>query len=282
MHENKNNENKGVFFWFSIANSQDTPIHNLILSAISYNDAQEDEKYELISKEFDKLYTLSMLTGAYDSSGFVPEMADLARKIRDESDLSRICDLFSEKLKKMIMEKRNKEVVEDVFAPSLYENAGYSLGPKFIRYLFGRIEGFMGKEMQLPAIPYHGLIKQSQGNTVYHVEHILSRNDENISWFESKDEFEEHRDKLGALVLMKGPDNQSSGNEAYADKIVTYRNVGPLWAKTLDPEYQHSNTGFKHFCERYNLEFGTYDKYDESAVRERFLLLLELIKLIWN
>ena len=180
------------------------------------------------------------------------------------------------------MKKRNKDSIDDVFSLSLYENAGYSLGPKFLRYLFGRIEGFMGKEMQLPAITYHGLIKQNQGNTIYHVEHILAKNEQNISWFENKDVFEEIRDRLGALVLMKGPDNQSSGNELYVDKLVSYRNVGSLWAKTLDPDYQHSNTGFKHFCERYHLAFKSYDKYDAQAVKERFVLLMKIIKLIWN
>ena len=282
MHENKSDENKGLYFWFAITNMQETAIHNLILSAISYNDSQENEKYELVSREFDKLYTILMLTGSHDSSGFVPEMSDLARRIRDESDLRKISDCFSEKLQKLIMTKKHKDTLEDIFAPALYETAGYSLGPKFLRYLFGRIDGFMGKEMQLPAIPYHGLIKQSQGHTVYHVEHILSRNDENLSWFETKDEFEDYRDRLGALVLLKGADNQSSGNEAYGDKLVTYRNVGSLWARTLDSEYQHSNTGFKHFCERYNLQFKSYEKYDTVAIKERFLLLLDLIKIIWG
>lgn len=282
MHDNKFNEAKGLYFWFSITNLQETPIHNLILSAISYNDNKEDEKYTLVSKEFDKLYTVSMLTGTYDSSGFVPAMADLARKIRDEEDLDRIRECFAEKLENIIKEKRNMEAVDDIFAPALYEKAGYSLGPKFLRYFFGRIEGFMGEQMQLPSIPYHGLIKQSQGNTVYHVEHVLSRNEENMSWFENKDDFEDYRNRLGALVLMKGPDNQSSGNESYADKIISYRNVGPLWARTLDPDYSHSNTGFKHFCERYELEFKSYDQYDNNAVKERFLLLLKLIKLIWD
>ena len=103
-----------------------------------------------------------------------------------------------------------------------------------------------------------------------------------MNWFDGEDEFEEYRDKLGALVLLKGPDNQSSGNETYSDKLKTYHNVGSLWAKTLVPEFDHSNTGFNSFCQDKGITFKNYEKYDAVAVKERFYLLMELIKLIWE
>lgn len=136
--------------------------------------------------------------------------------------------------------------------------------------------------MGLATEKYHGLIKQTQGNTVYHVEHILSRNSENISWFESEDEFEDYRNRLGALTLLKGPDNQSSGNESFEDKLKTYMSVGSLWAKTLVPDFKHSNTGYKNFCKDNNISFNTFERYDVNAVKERFSLLMKIIRLIWE
>lgn len=282
MHENKRSEDKGVYFWFCYANGQNTSIHNLMLSAISYNDPKLNEKYELVSKEFDRLYTVLMLTNSYDSSGFVPQMADLALKIRNADSLELISNSFRETIKTVIKNKKNKENVDDIFASNLYENAGYSLGNGFLRYFFGRIDHYLADEMSLPTVTYHGLIRQTQGNTIYHIEHILGRNEENKSWFESEDEFEDQRNQLAGLTLLKGPDNQSSGNEKYADKLSTYMAVGSIWVKTLCEDFSHSNTGLKLFCEKHDIEFKTYEKYDKDALKDRFAILMKLIKLIWG
>ena len=282
MHENKKSEDKGLYFWFCVGNGQNTSIHNLILSAISYNDPQLNEKYELISKEFDRLYTVLMLTNSYDSSGFISQMAELAVKIRNTNSLEHISKTFNDTIKSIIKVKKNKENLDDIFASSLYENAGYSLNNSFLRYFFGRIDHYLADEMKLPTVSYHGLIRQNQGNTIYHIEHILGRNDENKSWFESEDEFEDQRDKLAGLTLLKGPDNQSSGNETYSEKLATYMAVGSIWVKTLCSEFSHSNTGLKLFCETHDIEFKTYDKYDKTALKERFDILMKLIKLIWG
>ena len=283
MHNNKKDEEKGLYFWFCIANEQSTSIHNLMISSISYNDPLQNEKYELVSKEFDRLYTVLMLTNSYESSAFVPQMADLAKNIRNATSLDTISREFLSTIQTIIKTKRNKDNVDDIFAPALYENATYSnLGKKFLRYFFGRIDHYLSDEMQLPTVKYHGLIKQTTGQVVYHVEHILSRNEENVTWFTSEDEFEEYRDKIGALTLLKGPDNQSSGNERYQDKLITYSNIGTLWARTLCSQYGHSNTGLQHFCERRQIEFKQYERYDARAIKERFAILMQLIKFIWG
>jgi len=54
--------------------------------------------------------------------------------------------------------------------------------------------------------------------TGFHVEHILSRNAENLDLF-GKDEvaFEQERNRLGGILLLKGKDNISSNYESYSD-----------------------------------------------------------------
>ncbi|MCR5523896.1 MAG: DUF262 domain-containing HNH endonuclease family protein [Clostridia bacterium] len=283
MHKNKKDENLGIYFWFCVTNGQNTSIHNLMLSAISYNDPLLNEKYEAVSKEFDRLYTILMLTNSYESSAFISQMAELAIKIRNAPTIDVIKESFLDTIKSIIKDERNKDSVDDIFAPGLYERATYtSLGKGFLRYFFGRIDHYLSDEMQLPTVTYHGLIKQTSGGTVYHIEHILSRNEENLSWFENEDEFEDYRNRLGALTFLKGLDNQSSGNESYKDKLTTYMNTGTIWAKTLCPQYSHSNIGLQNFCSRKNITFKQYDKYDAIAVKERTAILMQLIKMIWG
>ena len=50
--------------------------------------------------------------------------------------------------------------------------------------------------------------------TGYHIEHILSENDKNRGYFKDVEEFEDQRNLLGGLLLLKGIDNISSSNNS--------------------------------------------------------------------
>lgn len=118
---------------------------------------------------------------------------------------------------------------------------------------------------------------------MHHIEHVLAHDDENInaSLFENEEVFETQRNRLGGLLLLKGADNQSSGNELYPKKLKTYTGNGTLFAQTLLPDFSHSNKGFQNFCDKYTLEFKTYKQFDGTSIEERQRLLFELVKLIW-
>ena len=83
------------------------------------------------------------------------------------------------------------------------------------------------------------------------------------------------------MLLLKGKDNQSSGNELYNDKLKTYVGNGTLFAQTLLKDFAHHNKGFSNFCAKYALDFKTYAKYDGTSIEERQKLLFDLVKLIW-
>ena len=53
----------------------------------------------------------------------------------------------------------------------------------------------------------------------FHIEHILSRNEESQKHFEDEDTFLVERNRLGGILLLKGKDNISSSNEVYQQKI---------------------------------------------------------------
>jgi hypothetical protein len=99
---------------------------------------------------------------------------------------------------------------------------------------------------------YNYVSGTGKGNA-YHVEHILARNDESRSLFLDEngecDEslFEAERNRFGALLLLKGQDNSSSGNERYADKLRTYTGSAPYSAQTLLPDFYKSNSAIKDF-----------------------------------
>jgi hypothetical protein len=129
-------------------------------------------------------------------------------------------------------------------------------------------------------------ISTRTGNkTGYHIEHILSENDTNRGYFANNDEFEEKRNQLGGLILLKGLDNISSGNEEYNGKLKTYGN-GLIWGHTLCPDFYHANKHFDafnlSFKSKTGYEFKPYTVFDQVALNERSRLLYELIKVIWD
>jgi Protein of unknown function (DUF1524) len=116
-----------------------------------------------------------------------------------------------------------------------FKRVGYGdYNTRFLRYFLTRIEIFIaegpGKKLQDSTFNYVSGI--GKGNA-YHVEHILARNDESRALFLDEngeyDEslFEAERNRFGALLLLKGRDNSSSGNERYADKLRTYTGKAP-------------------------------------------------------
>ena len=124
---------------------------------------------------------------------------------------------------------------------------------RFLRYLFSRVEKFICEHTNQNMQNNIYYISTKTGNkTGYHIEHILSENEKNRGYFKDVEEFEDQRNLLGGLLLLKGLDNISSGNEEYSDKLKTY--VG----------------------------FNAYGVFDQNALMERSRLLYEIVKVIWE
>jgi uncharacterized protein with ParB-like and HNH nuclease domain len=268
--------------WFNAINEQDTQFY-LVLSAINLNDAEKDEKYNLVIREFDRLYTLSNLMGSYKSNFFGNDIIELGHDIRGKNCVD-IKAAFDSTLIKIIAKAHNRNDITNPFKYELFANMGYSnLGARFLRYFFSRIDHFIATEANLSTGSYYSHISQARGKDVYHIEHILAHDDNHINagLFSDEEEFIAQRNRLGGLVLLKGKDNQSSGNELYTEKLKTYVGNGTLFAQTLLKDFAHHNKGFSNFCEKYRLDFKTYSQFDGIAIEERQKLLFELVKLIW-
>lgn len=271
------------YSWFNRINEQDTQYY-LMFASIGKNDPEKDAKYTLVTREFDRLYTLLNLYSAYVSNEFNASVIELGMKIRDKN-LDEIKSAFDDLLLKLVNKSQNRTDITDAFKYDLFSNTGYtSLGKRFLRYFFARVDWFIASETNLNTASFQKLISRSKGNEVHHIEHILAHDNKNInaSLFDNEEIFELQRNRLGGLLLLKGLDNQSSSNELYSKKLRTYTGNGTLFAQTLLSDFSHSNKGFQKFCDKYGLEFKTYTQFDAVAIEERQKLLFEMVKLIWR
>jgi len=270
----------GPYLFYNDINGQDRQIL-LIISACMVNDTEEEIKIKLVSRLFDKHYSLLQLMGAYNSNNFTDSLLTLIRKIRNKP-----CAEIEEIYNNQILEDISKAKLIEVKTPfewNYFKDASYiHIGDKFIRYFLARIEHFIATNIGKKAADFYDLARNTGPSWGYHIEHILANNEENRKLFDDDEElFRTERNKLGALLLLKGRENLSSGPESYSDKLKTY--VGsPWWNQTLLTDFHHSNKDLEDFNRLYDLRFKTYDVYDCVAISERQKILFKLTRAIWS
>jgi len=266
---------------FNAINEQESQFY-LLMSAIEINDSYYEEKYSLVPKLVDRLYTILNLTDSYKSNTFNNIVIDIGVAIRGKSP-TEITAVFENKLLETVKKEHNRDNISEAFRYEFFAQRGYNnLGSRFLRYFYARVDKFIADNSNLNTAKYYEMIKQASGKNKHHVEHILANNPKNVNLFASEDEFNLQRNRLGSLVLLKDIDNISSGNELYLDKIKTYTGSATLFAQTLHPDFAHCNLGFKKFCADYKVVYNTYSVFDGDAIEERQLLLFKMAEVIWK
>ena len=253
----------------------------LILSGCKIHDKQEDEKIQVISYEYDRLFSLLQLQGAYDSNSFVELTYNISKEIR-EADVSTYKSVFDKHLEAEIRTKRNNPSVSSL-QYTYFKNSGIYLNLRFKRYFFARIEKFLSDNLNL-AMKHsiHDLVSKTGSKTGFHIEHILSYNDANLKLFNNDEEiFEQERNRLGGILILKGRDNISSSNEVFHDKLRSYDNT-LYWNETLRKDFYKSKKDVDDFMKSTGLKLKPYDQFGPQELEERQRLLYDIIKIIWK
>ena len=260
--------------------------YQIILSACEVNDPQEREKIHCIAKEYDRLFMLLTLNGVYNSNSFQEISYSLNEKVRG-LPIEQYRQIFNETIIEAVKERRGIQSVVSVLEYQTFLKASYTnIEKRSLRYFLARIEKFICDRLQREMNnDVHYIATKTGYKTGYHIEHILSRNETNLKYFDNEEDFESRRNMLGGLLLLKDQDNISSGNEEYEDKLKTY-SAGLVWGHTLCSDFYHTNKKLDEFnaylqevCEH---RIQSIDKFDKEALYERCELLFNLVKLIWD
>ncbi|MET3978341.1 uncharacterized protein with ParB-like and HNH nuclease domain [Mucilaginibacter sp. UYP25] len=269
--------NKYVFY--NIKLNEITNLYLVILSAVKPHDKSYNEKVKLLAQLVDRHYMTLRLQGCYDSNSFTRQITSLVINLRDKDDLAEIKQNFDDALISDINKTRSANVTE-LFTYGFFKDTKVNSGNKtFIRYVLARIEEFLCTEMSYTNFAgYNNLCVGKK----YHIEHILAQNDENKIAFGNEDFFNEQRDRLGGLLLLKKGDNGMSLAEVYANKLKTYTN-DTNFARTLTPNFYHNNSGLKLLNNKHpSILLAPIDKFDENALETRHALIFNICKTIWS
>ncbi len=253
----------------------------LILSACVVDDDEEDEKIRLVAFHLDRLFALLRLQRAYDSNEFSDAIYEISNEIR-EQPASAIPPAFEKKLLELLAIRRGINVV-DAFEYAQFKNTSITDVPtRFTRYFFARLDAFLAAGLNKPAYKVDDLVTKTGAVNGYHIEHIMSYNPDNIALYEGNEEqFEIDRNRLGAVLLLKGKDNISSGNESYDEKLKSY--AGTLyWNETLRADAYKAKLDFTDLIKKHQLAFEPYETFGPKQIESRQKLLFALSEIIWS
>ena len=260
----------------------------LILAACAVNDPDEEAKISVVARGFDRAYVMLQLNRTYDSNQFQELLYTL-------HPLLRRCpvDLIEEKINERVLEEindRRNTNTESLLTYGQFKQVGYGdYNTRFLRYFLARIEAFIAKGLncEIQDTLYNYVSGTGKSNA-YHVEHILARNDESRGLFKDAEGefdqtlFENERNRFGGLLLLKGQDNRSSGNERYSDKLRTYTGSSPYLAQMLVEDFHKSNIAMRDFLEHSGLKFAPEPAFTREALDRRSELLYEIVRKLWQ
>ncbi|QQX85256.1 DUF262 domain-containing protein [Cupriavidus necator] len=254
----------------------------LVLSACTVDDPEEADKIRIVSAALDRVFSLLQLQGAYDSNEFATRLFEISSEIR-EKPASEIAAIFEKHFLAELTERRGIPIAE-AFSYALFRPMTIDrLNTRFTRYVFGRVERLLADGMKLKMKhALKDLVTLRGARNGFHVEHILSRNQENLDLFNGDEErFEQERNRLGGILLLKGLDNISSNNEVYAKKLESYANT-LYWNETLRADSYKSKLHFSDFAEEHKLPFAPLSKFGPDDLESRQRLLFDLVAIIWS
>jgi uncharacterized protein with ParB-like and HNH nuclease domain len=276
-----NYNNDFPYLYFNQLNDL-TGHYNLILSACTLNDPEEDEKIKIISYQYDRVFSILHLQKAYVNNIIADLIYSISNEIR-ELPVAQIASTFEKHLLAALSEIKGVPITES-FNYNYFKDVGYTdLPTRFNRYFFSRIEYFIsnetGSEMQQS---FDNLVRNNGNVNGYHVEHILAHNEENLLAFNKDEEvFERERNRLGGLLLLRGNANQSSGNESFNEKLKTYAQ-SLYWNATLHSDTYHSNLDLQSLINRHHLNIRAMKTFGPDELEERHKLLAQIIQIIWK
>ena len=153
---------------------------------------------------------------------------------------------------------------------------------KYIKNILARITSFI--EEQTDNTPHYVEYIRSKTRNDFEIEHIICDHFERFTKdFADKNEFDDWRDNIGALLLLRRSINASLSDSDYPQKLVKYCSTdGNIYAASLGAQTYRNNPRFRRFVDENNLSFEPFDKFGKTQIQKRIRLIVQLVNLIWN
>jgi uncharacterized protein with ParB-like and HNH nuclease domain len=257
----------GLEYVYYNAHNDFTLQQMVILAAVSVDDDNEafKRKANLVAAFIDMMITRRM--AEYKNFGYSPmyrPMFALAKEVRNKS---------VEEIK-AILQERLAEQPESL--DSLQNIRLTKTNKPDIYYFLARFTSWLESEKSAKYF-----VRRT--SDPFEVEHIwANKYERHKEEFQNEFEFDEHRNKLGDLLLLPKSFNASYGALPFSDKVDLYFGQN-LLAQTLSGKAYANNPNFLSKMKDHSLPFRAYapNEFNKNAIVERQNLYVYLAKCIW-
>jgi uncharacterized protein with ParB-like and HNH nuclease domain len=221
----------------------------LILSSVTWNDPERERKVLGIPEKFDQFHTVLRLLDAYDSNSFQRLIYPLNKDVRDKP-LSEVRSTFESGListlvQQNVLKENQCSAAADIFEFERFKGV-HNRWTNFSKYVLMRIDRYLAQSLDKPSYASEHLEeledrfnKNNLKRYGMHLEHVYTQHAANQAVFTNAagvfDEarFQQTRNLMGMVLLLKDKQNLSSNNEVYEDKVTTYSQSNLIWNEML-------------------------------------------------
>jgi hypothetical protein len=155
----------------------------------------------------------------------------------------------------------------------------HGMNGRLIHRVLARMTEYV--EVQSGMASHYGEYVQ-RGKNGYEIEHVWADHAErHADEFSHAADFEEHRNRIGGLLLLPKSFNASYGDLPYVEKREHYAGQNLLAKSLHELAYDH-NPGFKRFIEESSLPFRAHPTFKKADLEERQRLYQQLAERIWS
>ena len=149
-----------------------------------------------------------------------------------------------------------------------------------IHYVLARMTDYIERESGMPS---HFLeYTCTSGTNRYEVEHIWADHyDRHTDEFGHPSDFQEHRNRIGGLLLLPKSFNASYNDSTYEQKLPHY-NAQNLLARSLHPLAYEKNPRFARFVKESGLPFQHHEIFSSKDLDARQELYQQLAERVWD
>ncbi|MDG6998874.1 MAG: DUF262 domain-containing protein [Nitrososphaerota archaeon] len=243
----------------------------LLLSTVEMADDRDDvrKKFALVSRfleTFMVFRSVNFRTLSYSSIRYT--MFNMIKEIRGKS-VDELRDILKEKVNGL----DNK-----------LENFGdlrlHGMNKRFIHFLLARLTRHIEEKCGV-ASNFADYVNPDLARP-FEIEHVWSdRYALHKDEFDDSADFEEYRNKIGALLLIQKGPNQSYNDDDYESKLPLYFGQN-LLAKSLSEKCYEKNPDFLRYVRESGLHFKPRDHFRKNDILERQKLYQEICEEIWS
>lgn len=221
----------------------------LVLSNMTYKDPNETDKIMGIAKKFDQIHVILRLLDTYDSNEFQRLIYPLNVAVRNKH-LNDAIPVFDKTLIAALADAGRIVAEPQYQAADLFEYERFkgmsNKWVNFSKYILMRIDRYLSELMDnkpsYASVDLEELENRFNRNNLrqhgMHLEHMYTQHPKNKAPFITdgildETSFQQMRNRLGMVLLLKDKMNLSSNDEIYCDKLDTYSKSNVIWNELL-------------------------------------------------